>query len=211
MKQSDTIERILNSASALFAARGYSETSLRTITSAANVNLAAVNYHFGSKRTLIKAVFSRYMGPFCESLNRSLDECPQDDESSPSIDQLTRILFSSLFESMEKSGSCPQQFMRLLGLAYSQSQGFLRHSMIEQYGDTYTRYMIFLKKANPGVDPVAFYWRLFFMMGATIFTLSSYESINDILKADFNRDSSMTEVVDLMVPSISALLRGDKN
>jgi AcrR family transcriptional regulator len=211
MKQSDTIERILNSASALFAEHGYSETSLRTITSAANVNLAAVNYHFGSKRTLIEAVFNRFMEPFCECLNRSLDECQQDIENSPSMDKLTRILFNSFFESMALSGSDPQQFMRLLGLAYSQSQGFLRHSVIEHYGDTYNRYMYFLKIANPDVDPVAFYWRLFFMMGATIFTLSSYESINDILKADFNRDSTMSEVVDLMVPSLSALMQGNKD
>ena len=49
MAQSETVERILDAAEQLFAERGFAETSLRLITSKAGVNLAAVNYHFGSK------------------------------------------------------------------------------------------------------------------------------------------------------------------
>lgn len=49
MAQSDTVERILDAAETLFAEKGFAETSLRLITSKAKVNLAAVNYHFGSK------------------------------------------------------------------------------------------------------------------------------------------------------------------
>lgn len=50
MAQSDTVTRILDTAEVLFAERGFAETSLRNITSKARVNLAAVNYHFGSKK-----------------------------------------------------------------------------------------------------------------------------------------------------------------
>ncbi len=62
MAQSDTVERILDVAEILFAEKGFAETSLRLITSKAQVNLAAVNYHFGSKKALIQAVFSRFLG-----------------------------------------------------------------------------------------------------------------------------------------------------
>ncbi|HCH31325.1 MAG TPA: TetR family transcriptional regulator, partial [Oceanospirillaceae bacterium] len=51
-----TIDRILDAAEVEFAAHGFVETSLRTITTKAKVNLAAVNYHFGSKKGLIQAV-----------------------------------------------------------------------------------------------------------------------------------------------------------
>lgn len=71
MAQSETVERILDAAEQLFAEKGFAETSLRLITSKAGVNLAAVNYHFGSKKALIQAVFSRFLGPFCASLERS--------------------------------------------------------------------------------------------------------------------------------------------
>ena len=73
MAQSETVERILDAAEQLFAEKGFAETSLRLITSKAGVNLAAVNYHFGSKKALIQAVFSRFLGPFCVSLDKELE------------------------------------------------------------------------------------------------------------------------------------------
>lgn len=59
----DTKDRILAAAEALFMEQGYAATSLRAITAQANVNLAAVNYHFGSKEALIREVFDRRLGP----------------------------------------------------------------------------------------------------------------------------------------------------
>ena len=54
-----TRQRILGAAEELFAERGFAGASLRQVTAAANVNLAAVNYHFGSKDNLIEEVFRR--------------------------------------------------------------------------------------------------------------------------------------------------------
>ncbi|UCE71126.1 MAG: helix-turn-helix transcriptional regulator, partial [Nitrospiraceae bacterium] len=55
-EQADTKDSILNAAECLFAEKGYSGTSLRALTGKAKVNLAAVNYHFGSKQALLEAV-----------------------------------------------------------------------------------------------------------------------------------------------------------
>ncbi len=57
-EQADTKERILDAAEYLFARNGYRGTSLREITGRAEVNLAAVNYHFGSKKTLVEEVIA---------------------------------------------------------------------------------------------------------------------------------------------------------
>ncbi len=54
--RSSTKEKILDVAEGLFAEYGFNDTSLRTITSKAGVNLASVNYHFGDKKTLVRAV-----------------------------------------------------------------------------------------------------------------------------------------------------------
>ncbi|RKY03448.1 MAG: hypothetical protein DRP55_01365 [Spirochaetes bacterium] len=57
-----TKERILNEAEILFAQKGYKSVNIREITKAANCNLAAVNYYFGSKKNLYLDVFrSRWM------------------------------------------------------------------------------------------------------------------------------------------------------
>ena len=68
MPQKDTSKAIHDAAEQLFSERGFAETSLRTITSRAGVNLAAVNYHFGSKKSLIHAVFARFLTPFTDQL-----------------------------------------------------------------------------------------------------------------------------------------------
>src|SRR6185437_630203 len=54
-----TKDRILRAAEELFARRGFDGSSLRELTSAAGVNLAAVSYHFGCKEKLIEKVLRR--------------------------------------------------------------------------------------------------------------------------------------------------------
>ena len=92
MAQSETVERILDAAEQLFAEKGFAETSLRLITSRAEVNLAAVNYHFGSKKALIQAVFSRFLGPFSQSLERELDLRQANADARPSLEELRVLL-----------------------------------------------------------------------------------------------------------------------
>ena len=48
---------ILDAAEQLYAERGFADVTLRDIVAAAGVNLAAVNYHFGSKDELIAELF----------------------------------------------------------------------------------------------------------------------------------------------------------
>jgi AcrR family transcriptional regulator len=59
----DTKTRILDAAEKLFGEKGFDATSLRDITTEADVNLAAVNYHFQSKDTLIEATILRAANP----------------------------------------------------------------------------------------------------------------------------------------------------
>ena len=208
MAQTDTVTRILETAGSLFAERGYAETSLRTITSAANVNLAAVNYHFGSKKALIQAVFARFLTPFCQELSARLDEFDEDSSpSQPDLERLITVLFDSLLASMEELGESPEQFMRLLGLAYTQSQEHLRHYILSKYGDYYRRYTELLSQSLPSdLNPVEFYWRLYFMLGASVFTLSSYQSINGILKAESGTETSVQGAVRMLIPAVTRLL-----
>jgi AcrR family transcriptional regulator len=51
-----TREKIIKAASRAFADSGYEGASIRVIVAAADVNQAAINYHFGSKEGLYRAV-----------------------------------------------------------------------------------------------------------------------------------------------------------
>ena len=68
-----TKDRILDAAEALFMEHGFEATSLRAITAAAGVNLAAVNYHFGSKEELFQAVLTRRLDPMNQERARPAD------------------------------------------------------------------------------------------------------------------------------------------
>ena len=207
MAQNDTAEKILHAATLLFSERGFSETSLRTITGMAEVNVAAVNYHFGSKKELIQAVFARFLLPISKKLEMSLDELEaRNGLGAIDSEQLLKLLFDVIIDVSSEIGDDPQRFMRLLGLAYSQTQEHLRHFIVNQFGDTYHRVITLLDNTLPGLTPVEFYWRLYFMMGAAVFTLSSFDAIRSILNADYKQDTTMAEVVELMVPAMGRLL-----
>ena len=73
-QESTTQERILDAAEALFARQGISATSLRSITTRAGVNAAAIHYHFGSKQALVSAILTRRIAPLSEERIRRLDQ-----------------------------------------------------------------------------------------------------------------------------------------
>src|ERR1035438_4318422 len=54
-----TKDKLMDAAEKLFARRGYHGTSLRDITGAVGVDVALVNYHFGSKKRLLEVVLER--------------------------------------------------------------------------------------------------------------------------------------------------------
>lgn len=208
MANCQTVDRILRAATVLFSERGFAETSLRTITGMADVNLAAVNYHFGTKKSLIQSVFSHFLGPFCRELDKRLDKLEKEliEGEAPDVEHLLRILLESLRHSADSINEDPQRFMRLLSLAYTQSQEHLRRYLLMSFGSTYERYIGWVHKAHPQLDPVAFYWRINFILGATIFTLSSFESIQAILSAEHGVEMDMDGAVAHLVPALAGTL-----
>ncbi|MGA1525538.1 MAG: TetR/AcrR family transcriptional regulator, partial [Planctomycetota bacterium] len=87
-----TKHQILDAAERLFAEFGVDATSLRAVTSTAGVHLAAVNYHFGSKDGLVRAVFARRLEPLnAERLAALEGLLGHTDE--PGLDDLLRALF----------------------------------------------------------------------------------------------------------------------
>ncbi|MAL98699.1 MAG: TetR family transcriptional regulator [Alteromonadaceae bacterium] len=206
MAQSETVERILDAAESLFADRGFSETSLRMITSKAKVNLAAVNYHFGSKNALIHAVFARFLTPFCNSLELAFDQLEAGGNvGNEGLEPLLRALTETAVRS--QAGRYDEGisiFMRLLGLAYTQSQGHLRKFLEAEYSKTFGRFMRLLKEATPELGPVERYWRIQFMIGATAFTMSSSEALGDILENKLGVETPVEEIVARLVPFLAA-------
>jgi len=209
MANPNTIDRILDVAEALFAEKGFAETSLRTITSKAGVNLAAVNYHFGSKTQLIQAVFARTLTPFCDALEKRLIANVRDGDDAFSVEELFEMLVETAVEVHGGDTGRFSTFMQLLGLAYTQVQNHLRTFLGERYGTVFQRFVVHLKMAAPELPPQELFWRIHFSLGAAVFTLSSYDTLKDIMHNDYNMNISLAGTVKRLVPFMSAGIRAE--
>lgn len=208
MEDDCTVTRILNAAEGLFAEQGFTETSLRTITSRAGVNLASVNYHFGGKKELIQAVFARFLTPFCDRLATDLDRYDQALQGElPELDALLERMVAAALESCSGDVERLGVFMTLLSAAYSQRQGHLRRFMRETYGFLFNRYMEKIEQASPELSPEDRFWRIHFMMGAAIFILSDVKPLSAMAEYDFGQAPSAEAVLSRLVSFLSAGFR----
>jgi|SRR5699024_5518732 len=204
--QHDTAKKLLNAAERLFAQKGFAETSLRTITNEAGVNLAAVNYHFGSKEALIQAVFQRFLDPFTEALNKQLDQLGEHTDAV-SIEWLLGVLGALAVGNTEEEQQRAQLFFRLAGLAYTQSQDHLSAFFKQRYLGLWLRFQGLLSIAEPDLPPMELFWRTHFALGSMIFTLQGLPSMQQICAEDYNEQVSLSEVVQRILPFIVAGIR----
>ena len=204
MAQAGTVERILDTAEVLFAEKGFAETSLRAITSKAGVNLAAVNYHFGSKEALIQAVFERFLNPFCKQLEAKLDAAP---EQTPGLDALLGLVASTALEAQGGDTRRVAIFFRLSGLAYTQAQGHMRRFLRDRYRPAFSRFLHLLSAATPDLTPVQRFWRVHFALGATTFALSGMEPLLAICNKDLEQAITPVQVNQMLLEFVAGGIR----
>ncbi len=207
MAQSDTVTRILDTAEVLFAERGFAETSLRNITSKARVNLAAVNYHFGSKKSADSSgVRSLSRSVFRHVFHTALDELETRHQGQPiPLEVLLETMATTVLAVPAERNSL-KVFMRLLGLAYSQAQGHLRRYIQQQYGDVFTRFTELVRQATPDLPDAERFWRLHFMLGTVIFTLSGLDALRDIAAKDYQEQVTVRDLVRRLRPVVVAAM-----
>ncbi|MBN1796572.1 MAG: TetR/AcrR family transcriptional regulator [Sedimentisphaerales bacterium] len=102
----DVENRLLDAAEKLFSEKGFSATSVRDLTSEAGCNVAAVNYHFGNKELLYKAMFKRHLeqvfGFHKDNIKKVMSS------ENPTIEKLTEALVRPMLEhSSEKVSQMP--------------------------------------------------------------------------------------------------------
>lgn len=202
MQESDTATRIVLAAEALFAEQGFIETTMRQITARADVNLAAVNYHYGSKNGLIEAVAQRFLEPLCDQLDQRLADRSIQENQFPSVEELLEILMRALLVVKEVNPHALSLFMRLLDLAYAPGQEGLRAFLIQGYGSRVQPLIELVRRNAAPVEEDEFFWRLHFLLGAMIFTLSNYATLSAFSAPEFEVDVERT--LHRMIPVISA-------
>lgn len=166
-----TRERILGVAESLFALHGFAGASLRQVTAAAKVNLAAVNYHFGSKESLIEEVFRRRL----DELNRQRLSALAAVAANPARrleDVLDAFIRPALEQSMDSAGGAA--FVRVLARAYAEHDERLRRFLSDNYGHVLREFAGAFAELLPDLDKDELYWRLDIVAGALTYAMADF-------------------------------------
>jgi AcrR family transcriptional regulator len=169
-----TKDRILGAAEELFAQFGFAGTSLRQVTSRADVNIAAVNYHFGSKENLVNEVFRRRMD---EMSARRLARLAEAVERHPGELEpvLAAFVEPALALALDRQGGAA--FIRVIARAYAEKNDSLRKFLSDQYGHVPREFAKAIHKCLPELPKEQLYWRLDFLSGALTYAMADFGMI----------------------------------
>ena len=166
-----TKDRILGAAEELFAQYGFTGTSLRQVTSLADVNIAAVNYHFGSKENLVNEVFRRRMDEMSANrltaLKAALEKHPGELEPI-----LAAFVEPALAMAQDRHGG--GAFVRVVARAYAEKNDNLRKFLSDHYGHVLREFAKAIATAVPGLSKEELYWRLDFLAGALTYAMADF-------------------------------------
>ena len=151
-----TKTRILDAAEKLFGQKGFDATSLRDITTEAQVNLAAVNYHFQSKDSLIDAVIERRIRP----VNQQRMEMLRTAGTGASVEQIVEAYLCPLLK-MEALPAVP-----LIGRALSNPDQFFERVYKRHMQEVAEGFAEAIGRARPALPRKECLWRLQFMAGS---------------------------------------------
>jgi len=167
IRQGNTRSRILDVAEALFGESGLDRVSIRDITRKANVNLAAINYHFGSKEDLIAAVFERRLVPVNEARLAALDRAEK--KAGRRIPRLEDILDAFIRPALQSSldaSAGGAAFSKLFGRCLSEPSPEVETLLKRQFEPLAERLHQALKKSLPRLSRSEIFWRMKFTYGA---------------------------------------------
>ena len=145
-----TEERLLDAAEQLFAAQGYGDTSLRAVTELAGANVAAVNYHYGSKEGLLRAVVGRAMAPINAERDRRLTALYAE-TGTPAVDEIVRAFVEPSLP-LDR-GSAPSGLERLIATVLLDPDPRIRQLFADEVDPVEGRYLDALRRALPDRDP----------------------------------------------------------
>ena len=166
-----TRERLIETAERLYARQGMEATSLRSITAAAEANLAAIHYHFGSKEALTEEVFSRRLVPINDERLERLDEveAAAGESAAPLESILEAFLGPALRRSVDPDYA---DFIRLMGRMYSEPSAALQALIGRQFEGIIRRFSAALARTLSHLPAAEVHWRFHFCVGSMVHTIS---------------------------------------
>jgi AcrR family transcriptional regulator len=171
-------ERILDAAERLFCDSGIDGASLRQITALADVNLAAVNYHFQTKDELVRAVYSRRLRPINEERIALLDALEREHGDNPvPLDSLLHAFYAPGFVAISRLAGLGVTFTKMMGRIYTDPNPGVDRIFSEEIAPVAARFNRAFGKALPHLTQKEVFWRMYLSVGLLAHLLGSSRKI----------------------------------
>jgi AcrR family transcriptional regulator len=205
----DTRERILDAAERLFMESGYEGTSMRMITGEAEVNLAAVNYHFGSKEALLREVFRRRLAWLNRERLAALDELEDKAAGEPlKPSAILEAFFGTLLRMGTDEALGGMTFLRLLGRTLTEPADFIRTFFAGEYAEVIERFKRALFRSLPEVPQEEIIWRFHLMLGAVSYAIAGTDALQVVTGCELDLDNEGPNAAKQLAARVMPFLLG---
>ena len=204
--QVDTKQRILDASEYLFARDGYRGASLRAITGRANVNLAAVNYHFGSKDALVEEVIKRRLLPL-NAVRRQRIEAVRDTARNKGRKPNIRSVLLAFIEPtllFKESKPEAKNFLIFIGRSITDPDDTVRQVFQRFIKPLFNLLLETACEALPELPKEIVFWRLHFMIGSLFHTLHIIGKFKTNDSEHIHCDMDAKTIVNLIIPFVTA-------
>ncbi len=179
----ETLNKILSAADELFAHHGYDGASLRQLTQKAGVNLAAVNYHFGDKKSLYKAVITRHIQPINQARLSKLQDAEQQAGDKPvALAMILDILVRPVFELSQDITNGGHHIVRIVGRSMLEPLTITDEALAKELQPITPRFAQAIRRHVPHLPPDEYLWRLSFIVGALHHTLATLHRMKELTR-----------------------------
>ena len=184
--QLNTKTQILNTAERLFATHGFAGTSLRHLAKEAGVNLAAVNYHFGSKEDLHGAVIGRMAKIITGHKLAALEEL-ENLETEHSVETILRAYIDSgMAYILEDAELCVTR-AQFIARTRTESAS-VQQREAEQFSASQVRFLALFQRALPEQSEAELVWKLDMVVTMLIRVLTETGHKGMLLKSATKED-----------------------
>jgi AcrR family transcriptional regulator len=201
-----TREKVLDVAEKLFAEYGFAGVSVRDITEQADVRLASINYHFGSKGQLFDEVIGRRAHALSEARKQALEAINFDSlDKEEALEAVLRAFVEPMLRQRLTGGPGWKNYCRLIA-----QQAVLRNNrrLTSRFFDERAlEFVAALKRADASLSDRQAHYAFQFLVGTTLYVFAENGRL-DILSDKSFKSSDMTAICDELLPFLKGGLGG---
>ena len=199
----ETKDQILDVAERAIAQHGYAGTTLRQIVNQANVNLAAVHYHFGSKEGLLRAVMARISEPIVSAQIAALEQLLENRTQPLSVEKiLSAYLNPALFCVIQHHQARPTR-AQFIGRSRTEPEP-VQQIAHEQFGPGTEKVLDALQRALPNQSRAQIEWKLDLVVTCLIRVLAQAGKPGALLAKNTDQDFevAVSKLVSFVLPGM---------